>query len=374
MFMLFMTRSPDELVEELRDLEAESTRIRLRQAVLVNELDKANIAGADGHRSMPDWVSGTLDVSRGTARDLVSAARLLGKHRRVNFRMAGGNVTFDRGLASMRLAAAGADPETVQHSEGLDLDGVARLTARQRRVTRRDERAWFADRYVAVQPTLDESAYRISGMLPGTDGRIVEEALFRRADEMRHLPGGDEASRGQLQADALVTIARDSLDTTDTDADRPTAGVGPHVSVFVDLDRANATGGEAGCAVEYGSRVGPDTLEELLCTGTVRIIGLEAGKPVVTSDATRAIPPAVRNFVTHRDGACTIAGCTSRYRLEPHHIIPRSRGGTHDPDNLTTLCWYHHHIAIHRNGFHIDPYSPPSRRRLTRIPRGPDPP
>jgi hypothetical protein len=360
--MLFMTRSPDEMVEELRDLEAESTRIRLRQAVIVNELDKANIAGVDGHRSMPDWVSGTLDVSRHAARDLVSAARLLGKHRRTNFRMAGGNVTFDRGLASMRLAAAGADPETVEHSEGLDLDGVARLTARQRRVTRREERSLFADRYMSVQPTLDESAYRISGMLPGTDGRIVEEALFRRADEMRQLPGGDESSRGQLQADALVTIARDSLDNTDTES--PTTGTGPRVSVFVDLATANGTGGEAGAEVAYGPRVGPDTLEELLCTGTVRIIGLEDGTPVTTSDATRAIPPAVRSFVTHRDGGCTIAGCTSRYRLEPHHINPRSRGGTHDPDNLTTLCWFHHHIAIHRNGFRIDPHSPPGRRRL----------
>jgi hypothetical protein len=369
--MLFMTRSPDEMVRELRDLEAESTRIRLRQAVLVNELDKANIAGAGGHRSMQDWVSGTLDVSRGAARDLVAAARLLGKHRRVNFRLAAGNVTFDRGLATMRLAAAGADPGTVQHSEGLDLDGVARLTARQRRVTRRDERAWFADRYLTVQPTLDESAYRISGMLPGTDGRIVEEALYERADEIRHLPGGDATTGGQRRADALVAMAMDSRSRNRNDERIPS---GPRVNVFVDLERANTTGGETGCAVEYGPRVGPDTLEELLCTGTVRIVGLEAGTPVVTSNTTRAIPPAVRNYVTHRDGACTIAGCTSRYRLEPHHITPRSRGGTHDPDNLTTLCWYHHHIAIHRNGFHIDPHSPPGRRRLTRIPRGPDPP
>ncbi|NNF87899.1 MAG: hypothetical protein HKM97_05200, partial [Acidimicrobiia bacterium] len=65
-------------------------------------------------------------------------------------------------------------------------------------------------------------------------------------------------------------------------------------------------------------------------------------------------------------------GCTSRYRLEIHHIIPRSQGGTHDLENLTTLCWWHHHIAIHGRGHHIDPHSPPHRRRI--IPPGHDPP
>ena len=152
-------------------------------------------------------------------------------------------------------------------------------------------------------------------------------------------------------------MAMDSLDRTRDDEG---SGAGPSVSVFVNLDEANETGGEKGCEVEYGPRVGPNTLEELLCTGTVQIIGLEDGQPVVTSRASRAIPPAIRRFVANRDGGCTISGCTSRYRLEPHHIQLRSDGGSHDPENLTTLCWLHHHIAIHQ---------PPARRgSLYRLP------
>src|SRR5665811_2004152 len=61
--MLFMTHSPVELRQELCGLEAEVSVLRVRQAVIVNELDKVNMAAADGYRSMPDWVSGTLDVS-----------------------------------------------------------------------------------------------------------------------------------------------------------------------------------------------------------------------------------------------------------------------------------------------------------------------
>jgi hypothetical protein len=65
---------------------------------------------------------------------------------------------------------------------------------------------------------------------------------------------------------------------------------------------------------------------------------------------------------------CTVAGCTSRYRLQIHHIIRWADGGRTDPENLTTLCWFHHHVVIHGQGFRIDPDSPPQRRRLLRPP------
>jgi hypothetical protein len=79
------------------------------------------------------------------------------------------------------------------------------------------------------------------------------------------------------------------------------------------------------------------------------------------------IPPRLRRFVSDRDGAvCTIAGCTSPYRLQVHHITRWADGGRTDPENLTTLCWFHHHVVIHGQGFTIDPDTPPQRRRLLR--------
>jgi hypothetical protein len=365
--MLFMATHPDEMIEKLRELDARISDLRCEQAVLVNELDKANVAGRDGHRSINDWLSATLDMSGANTAELVYAARRLPRYRPINFRLADGGISFDRAVALMRLADAGADDATITHAGSLDLAGVARLTARRHRVTRRDEQRVFVERYVSVQPTLDESAWRLSGLLPAVDGEILTHTLDRRADELRRLPGGDEHTRTQLRADALIAIARDA-GTGDGD------GPGGSVTVLVDLDEANETGTEAGSEIAYGPRIGPLALEELLCTGTVRIVGVEDGTPVTTTDATRQIPPAVRHLVARRDAGCTIAGCTSRYRLEPHHITPRCEGGTHDPDNLTTLCWYHHHIAIHRMGMRIDPDSPPGRRTLTRRPSGPDPP
>jgi len=369
--MLFHSRTPDDLRARLRDVEVEISDLRCEQATLVNELDKIHIAGRDGHRSMNEWLSAELDVSRSFASDLVFCARHLVKDRPLNARLGNGDVTFDRAVALMRLADAGADQATLEDSESQDLAAVRRLIARQRRITRTTERQAFTERFVAVQPTLDESSRRVTGLLAGVDGDVFERALYARADELRLLPGGDAYTRGQLQADALVAMAHDSLNR-DRNGDTFTGG--GSVSILVNLDTANGVGAEQGAEVEYGPRVGPAVLEELLCTGAVQIIGLHNGEPVVTSKASRAIPPAVRRLVAHRDGGCTIGGCTSRYRLEPHHIVLRSDGGTHDPENLTTLCWFHHHVAIHQQGLRIDPDSPPLKRRLIKPPTNPDPP
>ena len=41
-------------------------------------------------------------------------------------------------------------------------------------------------------------------------------------------------------------------------------------------------------------------------------------------------------------------GCRSTKWLEIHHIVPRAKGGGHDPRNLTTLCGAHH--GAHHDG------------------------
>jgi hypothetical protein len=135
--------------------------------------------------------------------------------------------------------------------------------------------------------------------------------------------------------------------------------------VFVDAGLAASSFGETGATVCSGPRVGPNTLSEILCTGKIRVIVTDGHQPIAYSDLGEAIPPAIQSFVLWRDqGQCSIEGCRSRYRLQPHHIQERRNHGSHDPDNLISLCWYHHHIAIHQLGFTIDPASPTHRRRL----------
>ena len=86
-----------------------------------------------------------------------------------------------------------------------------------------------------------------------------------------------------------------------------------------------------------GPKLGPDFLAEILCGGKVRLIAQDL-HCLYYSDRGEAVPPAIRSLVMARDlGICSIEGCRSRYRLQIHHIHPRSRGGSHHPDNLITF-------------------------------------
>ena len=225
--------------------------------------------------------------------------------------------------------------------------------------TLRREREAFDRRYVVAQPNLDESSWRIHAQLPGTAGQALMKALDHKADE---LPNDRSETRSTRRADALWQMSLDALHGSDGASIESHA---PVLTVFMDARDAAPTNGEAGAWIEAGSRIGLDALDAILCDGVVEVTGRAPdGVPLDMGRRTRVIPPRLRRFVLARDGGCTIAGCTSRYRLQVHHVTPWSEGGATDAANLATVCWYHHHVAIHGRGFAIDPDSPPQRRRL----------
>jgi len=51
----------------------------------------------------------------------------------------------------------------------------------------------------------------------------------------------------------------------------------------------------------------------------------------------------LRSVVIGRDSnRCQVTGCPSRLELHVHHMRPVAGGGTHTPDNLVSLCDFHH--------------------------------
>lgn len=365
MTALFAPYRVEDIEQRLIALERRIGELRAWQAVLVSELDRVNAHRSDASRTLAEWLASHLDVNKTTARALVTAGRQCGGDGAPIQHGLAFSTTFDRAVATHRLMNTGMSAAEAQKTESMHLEQVRKLTARRRRVTPVDEQQAFAQRYLTIQPTLDESAWTVTGRLSGVMGRIVDKAISQKADELRLLPSAEASTRAQRQADALVAILQDSLDSVEhcgRIADGSSAAASGHVTVFVDARSGKSQ--EASAEIPFGPTVGPNVLEAILCGGTVRVIGMDTDTPVAATHSTRAIPPAIRDAVLFRDGGCTIDGCGSRYRLEPHHIIPWSNGGTHAADNLTTLCWYHHHVAIHGNGYTIDRASPPSRRKL----------
>lgn len=359
------TATNDRIEQQLLDDEAQIARLRASQMTLLREVDRRQLPLGAGCGSLGEWVRGRLDVSPETARDLVATARHLQVLPEVQQAIASGVIGFDRAVAVGRFARRDDTFDILNELAGFDIAGIRRRASRRRRMTRVDEEVAFNDRYFTVQPNIDESVWRLNGRLPGFAGRIVIDALEARADTFPNGPG--RVSRAARNADALWAISLDSLRGTDgASIEDPT----PVLTVFVDANEAAATNGEAGVVVQGGPRVGVAAIEAILCDGVVEVTARTSdGTPLRMGRRTRVIPPALRRFILDRDGAaCTIAGCTSRYRLQVHHITRWIDGGCTDPENLTTVCWFHHHIVIHGHGFAIDPDSPPQRRRLLRPP------
>ncbi len=357
----FSGLTSDELEMVLVTAEAAIARLRLLQTVALRSAEDRQIPAADGCKTLAEWTAGRLDVSINTARTLALLTR--------SEVVADDGDSIDRVEATTRLAASGAPNADIEFSRSCDIAGVGRLRRHRERVSPTDEQAAHDGRYLVFQPTLDDGTWRIHGRLAGCDGKLVEKVLTDWADTFGAHPDGHRDTRRQRMADALTAICADNNDTEGGD------GPGTLVTVHVDASQAGPSRGEAGVWVEAGPRVGVQTLEEILCTGIAEVIAhTEDGTAMTYGRRSRVVPAALRRAVLHRDGqVCTSDGCTSRYRLQPHHMTPYAEGGHTDPDNLTTLCWFHHHVVIHGRGMGIDRNSPPLRRRF-RPPRNRPPP
>ncbi len=125
---------------------------------------------------MVEWVASRLDVSHATARDLMFLARAA--DRWVEELLADGRIGLERAVLMTRLGLTGASESELVASLGFDLAGLERLVAARRRIAAAEETATFGDRYLMVQPNLDESVWKLWGLLPGLDGQLVEKALL----------------------------------------------------------------------------------------------------------------------------------------------------------------------------------------------------
>jgi hypothetical protein len=199
---------------------------------------------------------------------------------------------LDRAAALVKLRSAGVSPELFTEAAGkYSLGRLYGLLARLSQISPVDESDGFEWRYLVIQPSLDESVFKLWGQLPGVDGRIVEKALSQRETELPVIP---DQGQGQRKADALTSICMDSL--TGTAEGGPGRAV-TVAEVFIDANLCASSFGEQGATVSTGPRVGPNTLSEILCIGQIRLIVTDGLRPLAYSDLGEAIPPAIRSYV-----------------------------------------------------------------------------
>lgn len=333
---------------EQRLIAAERAIARLRELQMQDlaELDVAQVATADGSRSLSEWVSGRLDQGIDTARTLVRTMRRLQDRPDLQDRLADGAASFDRIEALSRIS------DDIGLMEWADVSTVRREAAKRARISAEAEARSATDRFLIMQPSLDQSWWKLWGGLDGPSGALVDKVLGEAGDDLPDLPDGSRGSAAWRRATALVeTMASDEA---------PPA----NVTVIVEAEEAFGTNAESGVFLEAGPRVGREALQAILCDADTEVVArTEDGRFMEYGRKHRTAPPALRRaLLAHYSHTCGADGCQSRHRLQIHHRTPWFEGGETNQEELVVLCWFHHQVVVHERGFEM--YFHHDRRRI----------
>jgi hypothetical protein len=217
---------------------------------------------------------------------------------------------------------------------------------------------------------LEEACRRLiaAGCVPQRAGQPTQIQLHMTLDELRRMPGGRGAEAGWAgpaagpgaDCDAsIVPIVTGHVDP----------GVLDQLAAALrrGRDRADDDGAAAARRARDEQAVrqiilaraadlmsGPAGLAAWLRTGLLDGPAASVSLPLDTGAATETIPAHLRRLVIARDRHCRFPGCAQPpAACQPHHILPRSRGGRTCLTNLLLLCTFHHLIAVHRWGWGI---------------------
>jgi Domain of unknown function (DUF222) len=116
------------------------------------------------------------------------------------------------------------------------------------------------------------------------------------------------------------------------------------------LSRESLEQGIIGKAIELLS--GPGGLASFLRR---RQLGVRLGGPSQPLDIgySNNVPAGIRNAVKARDRRCQWAGGCDQpaSACEVHHLKHKANGGETSVDNCILICFFHHHVMIHRRGW-----------------------
>jgi len=214
------------------------------------------------------------------------------------------------------------------------------------------------------EPLSDDAWQRSQALFSGTIRRrfarlaelaepipTVTELRLRLAEPLANdFLGAIEDRRLQLTQTAKALSVDDSVSDSETDQGR---------RAKAPLTAKAACRLSARGAYEADSRAPASEMPLSLGAATLHVsrgldppswIGLMAllEEYVATWDAADARPARGREVIHGRDGMrCAAPLCTSRRNLEAHHLHYRSQQGSDDPDNLISLCRFHHQRGEH---------------------------
>jgi Domain of unknown function (DUF222)/HNH endonuclease len=338
--------SPSErlevLFDELAELTGQRNAIDGRVVEIVAELDRDQLCGVTGARSVPALVAWKTGCSPANAHTITTIASRLTEFPRCAQGMREGRLSADQVGVIAARAGQGSDEHYAQLAECAT---VNQLRTAVKLEPRPEPEPRGPERSITATSTEQGSCYRIT--LPHHDAAKFDAALASHRDaliaEWNHDHGngaGDSDQRPPLPttAEAFMRLIEAGWDTEA--ARRPHA---QHTTVVVHVDVA-----QRAAALHLGPLLTDAEHRYLTCDATCEVWFERLGEPIGAGRATRLINRRLRRALEHRHRTCAVPGCAATRGLHAHHLRHWEDGGPTELANLVLVCPYHH--RLHHRG------------------------
>jgi hypothetical protein len=331
------------LFEELAELTGQRNAIDGRIVQIVAEIDRDELCGITGARSVPGLVAWKTGCSPANAHTIATVAHRLQEFPRCTQGMAEGRLSLDQVGVIAARAGAGSDEHYAQ------LASVATVNQLRTAVNLepRPEPEPGPEPAPSITKSSDEqfSWWRIK--LRHLDAAKFDAALasHREAliaqwkhDRANSESGADNAPPMPGSVEAFLRLVETGWDIEA--ARRPH---GQHTTVVVHLDVA-----QRAAALHLGPLLTDAERQELTCDGTCEVWFERDGEVIGAGRTTRLINRRLRRALEHRHRMCAVPGCGATRGLHAHHIRHWEDGGPTELANLVLVCPYHH--RLHHRG------------------------
>ncbi|MCV7001183.1 HNH endonuclease signature motif containing protein [Mycolicibacterium alvei] len=346
------------LFGELEELTGQRNAIDGRIVEIAAEIDRDELWGMTGARSMKALMAWKTGVTPRNAEVVVAVARRLDEFPRCVQGLCEGRLSLDQVGVIAEKAADGSDTHYAELAAVATVDQLrtaVKLEPRRepeselepgpdpgRSITKTDEGEYTTYR---IRLTRLEAAKFDAARQSHHDGLVADWKRDHDTDDSE--PDGEvEAPPFPTSVDAFMSLVETGWDI---EAARRPHGQHTTAVVHLDLDK---DGDKPVATLHLGPLLTDDERRDLLCDATCEVWFERSGQVIGSGRTTRQISRRLRRALEHRDQGCRVPGCGATRGLHAHHIRHWEDGGPTELHNLVLVCPYHHRLH-HRGGITI---------------------
>ena len=325
------------LFDRLAELQGQRNVIDAEIVDVVRELDRDDLWGMTGCRSLEQCVAWKTGSSASHARALAAVARRTEMFPRCVGGLRKGSLSLDQVAVIAERAADGSDDHYALLAESATVAQLRRALSLAPRP--KQDRPPEPERSITKITDDEFASWRIK--LPHVDAAVFDAALQSHLDalvaEWRRDHGERDAASEQAPPFPTVADAFMRLVELGWDADVAARPHGHRTTVVMHLEAGSGQG-----ALHLGPSLTDAERRFLSCDSVVETWFEHDGTPIGCGRDTRQISRRLRRALEHRHPTCAVPGCGSTRGLHAHHIWHWEDGGPTELWNLVLVCPYHH--------------------------------